>query len=174
MSARTAAPAAAGREVDDDRTPRWRPIACMAICVVGIGISIYLTYVHYSPGALSCPAAGSVIDCQAVLQSAESVLFGIPVPFYGMAFFVAMFLLSLPVAWRSPLKWVAWARVGAVVVGMCMVLYLISQELITIRKICLWCTSVHVLTFALFLLVLTGWEQTGWARTAWTDEPDED
>ena len=153
--------------------PLWRPITCMVICLAGIGTSIYLTYLHYAPAAISCPLGGSFIDCSKVLTSAQSVLFGIPIPFYGMAFFVAMLLLSLPAAWRSTSKWVARGRLAAVVVGMCMVLYLVSQELITIRKICIWCTSVHVLTFVLFLLVLTGWEETGWARSSWV-EVDED
>jgi uncharacterized membrane protein len=41
-----------------------------------------------------------------------------------------------------------------VAVGMVFVLYLIYTELITLNAICLWCTSVHVITFLLFALIV--------------------
>jgi uncharacterized membrane protein len=40
---------------------------------------------------------------------------------------------------------------------MLFVLYLVYTELITLNAICLWCTSVHVITFALFALVVFGY-----------------
>jgi uncharacterized membrane protein len=36
-----------------------------------------------------------------------------------------------------------------------MVVYLVTTALFTIKKICLWCTGVHVVTFALFVIVVT-------------------
>jgi uncharacterized membrane protein len=41
-----------------------------------------------------------------------------------------------------------------VAVGMVFVLYLIYTELFTLNAICLWCTSVHVITFLLFGLIV--------------------
>jgi len=41
-----------------------------------------------------------------------------------------------------------------VVVGILFVLYLVYAELFSIGAICLWCTSVHVITFALFVLIM--------------------
>jgi uncharacterized membrane protein len=35
-----------------------------------------------------------------------------------------------------------------------MVIYLVYAELFQINAICLWCTTVHVVTFALFVAVL--------------------
>ena len=55
-------------------------------------------------------------------------------------------------------------------VGICMVFYLVYAELFEIQKICLWCTSVHVLTFFMFIFVVTGWPD---ATANWVDE-DED
>jgi uncharacterized membrane protein len=37
---------------------------------------------------------------------------------------------------------------------MLFVLYLIYTELFTLDAICLWCTSVHVITFLLFGLIV--------------------
>ena len=39
------------------------------------------------------------------------------------------------------------------------VLYLVSAELLIIHAICLWCTAVHVITFILFVLIVTGWDE---------------
>ena len=34
-------------------------------------------------------------------------------------------------------------------------LWLLTAELVIIHKICLWCTGVHLVTFALFVLTVT-------------------
>ena len=123
-------------------SPRlWRPFATGGISLAGIGISIYLLIVHYEPQALVCSTSG-IVNCEKVLTSPQSVILGIPVPMFGIAFFVAI---------------------------LAMVVYLISQEALTLHAICLWCTSVHVLTFALFLIVITGWEDTGYAQSLYED-----
>jgi len=144
----------------------WRPIALGAICLAGIGISIYLLIVHYQPSALICSNSGA-IDCSAVLKSPQSVIFGIPVPIFGLLYFVAMGAICLPFAWRAQAAWIAWGRVAGAVVGIGMVIYLVAQEALVLHKVCLWCTGVHILTFAMFLIVITGWEETGYARSRW-------
>ena len=89
----------------------WRPVAIAAICLAGIGISIYLLIVHYEPSALICSNSGAV-DCSAVLKSPASVIFGIPVPYFGFAYFIGMGAICLPVAWRSEAVWLAWGRIA--------------------------------------------------------------
>ena len=37
--------------------------------------------------------------------------------------------------------------------------YLVYAELYEIGKICLWCTGVHILTFVIFVAVVTGWDE---------------
>ena len=36
-----------------------------------------------------------------------------------------------------------------------MIIYLIIAELFLIKAICLWCTSVHLITFILFVIIVT-------------------
>ena len=48
-----------------------------------------------------------------------------------------------------------------------MVIWLISAELLIIRAICIWCTVVHALTFVLFMLVVTGWEDATAVSGPW-------
>jgi len=132
----------------------WRPVVTLALCVVGLGLALYTLWIHFQPGALACISAGP-IDCQAVLTSAQSVVLGIPVPFFGIVFFLGMGALCLPAAWRSPAAWVHGLRLAGVVVGIASVIYLVSTELFTVKKICLWCSGVHLVTLALFIIVVT-------------------
>ncbi len=50
-------------------------------------------------------------------------------------------------------------RLGSLIAGIVFVLYRVCTELHTLNAICLWCTSVHVITFFLFALVV--WVATG-------------
>jgi uncharacterized membrane protein len=127
--------------------------------LAGLGVSTYLTIVHFDTHLhLACPAT-STINCETVTTSPESKVFGIPVAVLGLAFFVAMVALALPAAWRASSIRVAQIRLASVVVGIGFVFYLVYSELFSIHAICLWCTSVHVLTFILFVAIATGWEE---------------
>ena len=130
--------------------------------MLGLGVSIYLTVAHYgAPYLLTCPGggAGHVVDCAKVTSSPQSEVFGIPVAVLGLAYFVPMFILSTPRAWRSTLRAVAPLRLVMVIVSIGFVSYLLYTELYVIHAICLWCSAVHVLTFIVFVAVVTGWDE---------------
>lgn len=126
------------------------------LCLAGLAISGYLTYVHFNdPTGLACPNTG-LINCAKVVTSSYSVIFGVPVPVAGLAFFAGMIVLCSPWAWRLPQMVVLRLRVLASVVGVGMILWLIYVELFRLDALCLWCTSVHVVTVALFFAVAFG------------------
>jgi uncharacterized membrane protein len=135
--------------------PPWLRWTTLALSVAGLGVSIYLTIAHYtSPKFLICSNNG-VIDCAKVTTSSQSMVFGVlPVAVLGLAFYVFMVAVNTPWAWRAQIPAIWWARLGSVIVGMGFVLYLIYAEIIQIGNICLWCTSVHVITFLLFVLIV--------------------
>jgi len=135
----------------------WREISSLVISVLGIGVSIYVTILHYGNIPAACSDTGA-IDCQRVLTSPQSVFLGIPVPLYGLAFFIGMLVICLPRFWRTTIWWVPWARIVASAIGIFFAMRLIYEELFVIRKLCLWCTSAHVLAFFLFVVIVTGWE----------------
>jgi len=134
--------------------PRWAPWVTLPLAVIGLALSVYLTVVHYTePTALACPATGA-IDCTKVTTSTQSSLFGVPVALAGAVYFLAMTLLLLPAAWRSRSRPVMLLRVGGAVAGIGMVLWLVYAEFVILHAICLWCTAVHLVTFALFVAVV--------------------
>jgi uncharacterized membrane protein len=146
--------------------PRWLPWAATLVAVAGTGVSLYLTLTHYlsSSVPLACSATGTV-NCEKVTTSAQSMVFGVfPVAVLGLGYFLVMVALNVPVAWRSRFWWLSPLRLALSVVGMGFALYLIATELLVIDAICLWCTSAHVLSFLLLLLVITGTSRIGLSR----------
>jgi len=135
--------------------PLWLQLTTWILSLLGLGVSTYLTITHYDTAVtLACSDKG-VVNCGLVTTSPESMVFGIfPVAVLGLAFFVFMVVATSPWAWRSRYPQVAIVRLASVVVGIGFVLYLVYTELFTLDHICLWCTSVHVLTFLLFVLIL--------------------
>ena len=134
--------------------PAWLRWTTWGLSIAGLGVSIYLTIAHFNTSvSLVCPATGG-INCEKVTTSPQSYVFHIPVAVLGLAFYLFLVAANSPWAWRARWPQVQWARVGSVVVGMIFVLYLIYTELYTIGAICLWCTSVHVITFLLFALTV--------------------
>ena len=135
-------------------TLRWQPLATLLLSIVGLGIATYLTVTHFDKVALVCSDSGA-INCTKVTTSPQSEIFGIPVAMLGLAFFVPMIALCLPVAWRSADRRIHLARLALSVTGVGMILYLIIAELFIIKAICLWCSGVHVVTFVLFVIIAT-------------------
>ena len=128
-------------------------------------MSIYLTIAHFTESTLAgCSETGGLVNCTKVTTSAQSWVFGIPVAVLGLAFFVFAVAIMSPWAWRSTRREVHLARLASVVVGVGFVLYLLYAELFIIGSICLYCTSVHVITFALFAL-------TAFAAAVWGVNP---
>jgi len=139
----------------------WRILTALALSLVGLGVSIYLTIDHFAKINPSCPAGGGFINCTKVTTSPQSYfppMSGwphLPVALLGLCFYVVMVVINLPMAWRTADRRVHIARLILVALGMCFVLYLVATELLVIGNICLWCTSVHIITFLIFGLVFT-------------------
>lgn len=138
--------------------PRWAPAVTLPLALLGLGLSTYLTYVHYAePRALSCPDSG-VINCTKVTTSPESMLFGFfPVALAGALYFVAVTALVTPTAWRSGHAVVGRTRIAVAVTGVGMVCYLVYVEAVKVHALCLYCTGVHLVTFLLFVAILSTW-----------------
>jgi uncharacterized membrane protein len=132
------------------------PWVGLALAACGLGISVYLTIVHYSTSVtLACTNSG-VVNCEKVTTSPESRFLGAPVPLFGLAFFLVMLLANLPAVWRRDEAWIRFGRLAVAAGGVLFVLYLVYAELFRIDAICLWCSAVHVITGLLFGLVCFG------------------
>lgn len=124
------------------------------VALTGLAISAYLTVVHYASGAvpLACPR-GSLVNCDLVTSSPQSMIGPVPVALLGLIWFaVYLALARLPASLESP---ASQAKLGWTIIGLVFVFYFVYAELFLIGAICLWCTGAHVATVLLFLFALS-------------------
>ncbi len=149
--------------------PTWVVAVTWVLATVGLGISTYLTIVHFDTTLQLVCSDNGAINCTKVTTSSESYFLGIPVAVLGLFQYVAMVALCSPWAWRSTRREIHLARLAFAVVGMGFVLWLFSAEALIIKAFCLWCSGVHVVTFVMFVCVI----RTVPAMLGWT-QPAED
>ena len=129
----------------------------LGLALLGLAIAAYLTLQHYdSHVPLACVSSG-IVDCAAVLTSPASVALGVPLAVWGLVWFVVMTGLAgaslrggALLAQQLQRYRVWWTAAGAVAV-----VYFVYAELIRVGKLCLWCTSVHVIVLLLLTLEVT-------------------
>ncbi len=125
----------------------------LAAGLAGLGISIYLTVVHYSTIPLACPA-NAVINCEQVLTSPYGVIGGsaIPTSAAGIVWFAvsALFAAGL-LAGRAQL---ARVQLGWAAIGLVTVLGLVYVEIVRLGAVCIWCSAAHALVLLIFLIAL--------------------
>jgi uncharacterized membrane protein len=143
-------------------TPRWVRLDTFVLALAALAVSAYLTLAHFTTSKLLVCSGSGTFNCTRVTTSAQSHFLGIPVAVLGLGWSVAMVAVCTPAAWRSPAPWIRFARLALAGAGILFVLWLLYAELFMIRAICLWCTAIHVLTFALFVLIVV----FGWAYEA--------
>jgi uncharacterized membrane protein len=143
----------------------WQVPTSSIISLIALGVAIYLTVVHYVTSVpLACPNTGT-FNCELVVTSPQSVLFGLPIAVYGDIWIFVMLILFLPWAWYASAglgrfgqqfgTWIGYARLAGAFLGMGFVIYLIYLELYVINHVCLWCTSVQITTFILLITVVS-------------------
>lgn len=139
------------------KMPRSAGQILLLICsILGAGISIYLTAVHYENVPLVCSTHG-LIDCARVLSSSYSVVPGttIPISVPGLGWCIvsaalAIAALYLGIGRRSILL----AQFVWSLLGMFTVISLVYVEIVRIHAICAWCTALHVLILLMFLVTV--------------------
>lgn len=144
---------------------QWPGLSAIALMsLAGLGVSIYLTVVHYDKKITLACTTGGFINCADVTTSRFSVIPGtqIPITIPGMIWFLVAGALAL---WglaalargqaepqRERLALLVWSAPALL-----FVLYLVFDEIVMLHVLCEWCTSVHILTLATFLIALNRW-----------------
>lgn len=137
----------------------WQDWTVLGVCVVGLCVAAYLTYVEVTLTEAVC---GPVGDCNAVQQSKYARLFGlIPVAGLGLAGYVTIVAVWLvgklgrgKIAETTPVL-----LLGLVLFGAGFSIYLTFLEPFVIGATCSWCLASSIcMTALLLLLARPGWE----------------
>jgi uncharacterized membrane protein len=110
----------------------------LVVAMLAIGLTAYLTYVHYSGIKPACTAGQS---CVKVQTSIWSKLDGIPVALIGLLGYIGIFL-SLLAPDRDETRL---ATLGITLAGFVFSAYLTYREIFSIHAICEECVSSFVL-----------------------------
>lgn len=120
----------------------------LVLAVLGLGVAIYLTYVHYSGTKPACTAGAS---CLKVQTSQWSKLAGVPVALIGLIGYIAI-IASLLAPDREESRLIT---LGLTLIGFLFSGYLTYRELFSIHAICEWCaSSAVILTILLVCAVI--------------------
>jgi uncharacterized membrane protein len=110
----------------------------LVVAVLAIGLTAYLTYVHYSGIKPACTAGQACIKVQ---TSVWSKLDGVPVALIGLLGYIGIFL-SLLIRDRDETRL---ATLGMTMAGFGFSAYLTYREIFSIKAICEECVSSFVL-----------------------------
>ncbi len=122
---------------------RLRAGAVLA-ALLGLGVSAYLTYVHYAGIEPICAASGG---CEKVQSSSYADVAGVPVALLGLIGYVAILVAVL-----LPGEAARMAASSMALVGFGFSLYLTYLELFEIDAICQWCVGSAVIMTVLAVL----------------------
>lgn len=133
--------------------------------VTGVAIldTVYLTYLHFKPGASTVCKINDYLDCDIVNKSIYAELFDIPVAVLGLLTYLLLFALGWMVLHGKRLTrfWKAlrpgnilWFMFGVTAFGVLFSGYLTYIELFVLYAICLFCLLQQILIIVdLFLLL---------------------
>eukprot|EP01099_Mayorella_cantabrigiensis_P002293 TRINITY_DN2011_c0_g1_i1.p1 TRINITY_DN2011_c0_g1~~TRINITY_DN2011_c0_g1_i1.p1 ORF type:complete len:313 (-),score=43.91 TRINITY_DN2011_c0_g1_i1:3-911(-) len=124
------------------RLPPRSSILSIYICsLIGIIVSIYLTYDHFSPSERAVCDFGGGASCTVLKKSDFSSLLNVPLSIFGLIWFV---LLSVCAYYSSDYPEASLALLLWSGSGLLFVVYLLLVE-IYLQTLCPFCTILHVL-----------------------------
>lgn len=121
--------------------------AAIALAVAGLGIAVYLTYIHYSGASPLCEIAHG---CEQVQTSRWSKVAGVPVAVLGLIGYVAILGTLL-----APGETARVAAATFAIGGFLFSAYLTYREVFTIEAICIWCVASALIMAGLAVLTAT-------------------
>ena len=133
--------------------PRTSTLIIQVSAVIGLLDSIYLAYVKIAKTPIYCtPGLG---DCDVVNASRWSILFGIPLGFYGVAGFGLIFLLAaFGLHQRAIHPYVDLILFGFSLAGFLFSLYLTSIEIFVLKTVCQWCLLSAMMMSVIFITTI--------------------
>ncbi len=120
------------------------------LAVLGILVSGYLTWTHYSGEPIIC---GGQSSCEDVNNSRYAFIGPIPVSALGLVAYIAILILSL-IKSDEQRQWPAILTFGIALIGVMFQWYLFYLEIAVLHAICYWCVSSQIMITLIFILAL--------------------
>ena len=130
----------------------WLRYIAIVLCIIGIGIAVYLASAKLADTELACVDTGS-LDCNAVQSSAYSEIMGVPISILGLSAYVA-FIILLVLETRVDLiaDYGRMAMFGMALFGVVYSAYLTYIEAFVLEKWCQYCIASAIIMVSLFVI----------------------
>ncbi len=130
-------------------------ILSIVVALLGFSLSFYIWQSKKKNKPLICPLKS---DCEAVVKSDFSKLFGIPLEILGLLYYATTAIsyatfLYYPV-WKTPL--VTFSFLIVTTIAFLFSLYLTAVQAFAIRQWCVWCLTSATLCAVLFIITIFG------------------
>jgi uncharacterized membrane protein len=138
-------------KVEERRSGHAVRIALLILGLAGMGISGYLTYVHYRDINAICLFGAK---CDKVLTSVYAQMWGVPLALFGLLMYAGLTILgALNIFNRIGRQdLVATGIYDMALTGTLFSLYLYYLEIFEIHAFCTWCIGSSIVMFSIFIL----------------------
>ncbi len=128
-------------------TPYW----LIALTFIGIADALFLSYNQFQ-GII--PGCSFLTGCEQVLTSPYSKLFGLPLSYFGLVFYLGMLVLAVALAVRPEAKLLRWGVLLFAITGLLFSIAFESIQIFIIGALCIYCAISAATTLALFIAAL--------------------
>ncbi len=122
----------------------------LVLILAGILDTLYLSYEHFTNFIPPCPIhsiLGSFVDCGKVLSGQYAWIFGIPVAYLGLLYYLFIFFLAI----KGHFKFLFALSFFALMASG----YFVYLQLFVLHAICLYCMASAIINLMVFFSLLT-------------------
>jgi uncharacterized membrane protein len=133
------------------------PYVMLVLALIGIADAFYVAHASYSGQSMWCP----IVDgCNTVAQSPYARIFGVPLSYFGLAFYLSMFGLAALLAFDPFSRGLRFGVLLYTAIGVSYSVYGMYLQLSLIRAVCSYCLISAVITVLLFIAALRHFRAT--------------
>lgn len=143
-----------------DQKPPLAPYLMLALAMIGIADAFYLAHASYTGSSLSCAIFEG---CNTVAKSPYSHVFGTPLSYFGLIFYLYMVGVAALLAYDPRGKGMRLAALLYGAVGVGYSIYFEYLQVFVIHAICIYCLLSAILTLLLFITALVHFRKTAQA-----------
>jgi uncharacterized membrane protein len=140
------------------KNPAFIPFLMLTLAFLGIADAFYDAYSIYSSHLLWCPPP--IDGCNTVAASPYARIFGIPLGYLGLVFYLYMFGLAGFLAFDPFSHGLRWAALLYAAVGMTASIGFMFIEVTFIHALCIYCLISATLTLLLLIAAIAHFKKT--------------
>ncbi len=134
------------------------PYFMLGLALVGIAVAFYDSYAIYNRQPLWCPPP--IDGCNIVADSPYARIFGLPLGYFGLVYYLYMFGLAALLAVDPFSRGLRWGTLLYAAIGLSFSLCFMYIQFTYIRAFCIYCLISAVATLLFFIAALRHFSAT--------------